>query len=448
MSGAPRITTCAAALLLSAVCMVAPALAQTGGTSSADKKSDDGDAAALTLADQTTAKPEQASDWRFYTEAALRESRPTGPGLGLHSDRLSFDLRYDGTLAPGLRAVFADHYDANRGDGFPTALPGTQDVNTLKEAYLSWQPAADRVLDAGRINVRNGVATGYNPTDFFKTNAIRAVDSLDPASLRENRLGTGMLRGQALWDSGSVTAIYAPRLASQPNNATWSPDLGATNARQRWQFALTQKIAGGLSPQWLLSGGDGISPQLGLNLTALIGHSTVAYVEWSGGRSRSLLAQALALAPALAPTNDDTAFRSRLASGLSYTTSNNITFTAEYDYNGAGLDQAGWKRLWRAPPATYLAYRAYTGAQQDPPTKQGVFLYALWQDALVKNFDLTAFVRYDAEDYSRLQWLEARYHWTHVDLALQTQLNNGTPASDYGVLPERRVWQAVLRYYF
>jgi hypothetical protein len=57
-------------------------------------------------------------------------------------------------------------------------------------------------------------------------------------------------------------------------------------------------------------------------------------------------------------------------------------------------------------------------------------------------------LRYDAADHSRLQWLEARYHWTRVDLALQTQLNTGVPRSDYGALQERRMWQAVLRYFF
>jgi hypothetical protein len=34
--------------------------------------------------------------------------------------------------------------------------------------------------------------------------------------------------------------------------------------------------------------------------------------------------------------------------------------------------------------------------------------------------------------YSRRQsWVEARYHWTHVDLALQWQLNSGDPGSEY-----------------
>ena len=51
-------------------------------------------------------------------------------------------------------------------------------------------------------------------------------------------------------------------------------------------------------------------------------------------------------------------------------------------------------------------------------------------------------------DSSRLQWLEARYHWTKVDLALQAQMNLGKPGSDFGALTERRITQVVLRYFF
>ena len=67
---------------------------------------------------------------------------------------------------------------------------------------------------------------------------------------------------------------------------------------------------------------------------------------------------------------------------------------------------------------------------------------------MVKHLDLTAMLRYDAVDSSRLQWLEARYHWTKVDLALQAQMNLGKPGSDFGALAERRITQLVLKYFF
>ncbi|MBI5908993.1 MAG: hypothetical protein HY848_03435 [Betaproteobacteria bacterium] len=397
----------------------------------------DEDAAALLLADKTSTTAEQSSDWRVYAETAVRESRRQGAGIALHGARASIDARFDKTFAPGWRAVFADRLDLNRMDG----VSGNRDINTLKEAYLSWQAEPDRIVDLGRINARNGVAFGYNPTDYFRAGALRSVVSLDPASLRENRLGSAMLRGQALWNGGSLTALYSPRLADQSSDSVFSPDFGASNQRTRWQLGLSEKLSAALSPQWLLSGGAGQSPQLGLNLTALANAATVAYLEWSGGRAASLAAQAL-------KRPDDAAFRSRLSTGLTYTTPNNVTLTAEYQYNGAGLDQAGWNALRRGPPAAYGLYRGLVTNIQELPTRDHVFVYAVWQDALVKHLDLTAMVRYDAADHSRLQWLEARYHWTRVDIALQTQLNTGQSGSNYGALPDRRVWQAVLRHFF
>lgn len=391
---------------------------------------------ALSLADRTAETREKSSDWRVTTEAALRASTPPGAGGQQYGGRLSFDLRYDGNLAPGWRALLADRLDMNRGE-----IAGNGNTNTLKEAYLSWQAAADKIADLGRINARQGVALGYNPTDYLRAGALRSVVSLDPASLRENRLGSVMLRGQTLWSGGALTALFSPKLADRPNAGAYKLDLGATNRRERWQLALSQKLSDKIHPQVLVSGGAAQSPQLGFNLTGLLNDAAVAYGEWSGGRAPTLVTQALAVAP-------DAAFRSRLAAGLTYTSASNVSLTLEYDYNGAGLDQAGWNALRRGSPAAYGAYRGFVAALQDPPTKQAAFVHALWQDALIKHLDLSAMLRYDLVDASRMQWLEARYHWTHVDLALQIQLNHGSPGSNFGSSSERRNWQLLARYFF
>ena len=392
---------------------------------------------ALSIADKAPMAPEQSRDWRFFTEGALRTWDKQGTDERQSGERLSFDFRYDGALTPRLRAVFADRLDMNR---YGAGVPGDGNVNTWKEGYLSWQAKPDLLADLGRINVRNGVAFGYNPTDYFKANAVRSVVSVDPASLRENRMGSVMARGQALWTTGSFTALVSPKLADDPDTGAYSPDLGATNLRDRWLLALSHKVSASVAPQWLLFGGAGQAPQLGLNLTSLVGNATVAYVEWSGGRSRSLAAQA-----GIAP--DDEAFRSRLATGATYTTTANLSLTIEVQYNGAGLDEAGWNTLRYGAPAFYRQYRLFVAAVQDPPTRQLGFAYALWQDALVKHLDLAAMLRYDATDHSRLQWLEARYHFSRADVALQGQYNSGDATSSFGAPYERRAWQLLLRYF-
>lgn len=395
---------------------------------------DDPDAAALDLANLAPASAETARAWQLALEAAQEQSRLRSNGARHDSGRLTLDFQLDQPVAAGLRGVLADQLDLRRGSDRDT-------VNTLKEAYLSWQPQPERALDIGRINARYGVATGYNPTDFFRAGATRSVVAIDPASLKKNRLGSVMLRGQTLWEGGALTAIYAPKLADSSSDAPFSADLGATNGRARWLLALSQPLSEEIRPQWLLYGEERASPQLGLNLTYLLNSATVAHLEWAAGRSPMELAQAF-------QSEAGSAFRSRLATGLSYTTSNKITLTAEYEYNGAGLDREQWETLWRRAPQAYGRYRQWMQDRQDLPTRQSAFFYASWQDALLNHLDCNAMLRVNAEDRSRLSWLEARYHWDKADLALQWQHNGGGPGSEFGALPQRDALQALLRYFF
>lgn len=398
------------------------------------------DVDALLLADKPPAATERASDWHVFTEGALGAANQRY-GLPMqHTQRWSLDMQYDKTLTPGWRFLFADRLDVTSQDQFAHHTT----VNTLKEAYLSWQQSDSQIIDLGRINARNGVALGYNPTDYFRTGALRSIVSVDPASLKKNRLGSVMLRGQKLWASGSLTALYSPKLADQPSDAPFNADLGATNNANRWLLSASKKLSDNVNPQWLIYGEEHHTPQLGANLTSVLNDATVAFAEWSGGRSRSLRSQAL-------NTEDDNAFRSRLATGLTYTTENKISLTLEYDYNGAGLDRHGWDALRSGSPVAYGQYRKWAQTIQDPVTRQSVFFYGTWQDAMINHLDLTAMMRFNAIDHSRMSWIEGRYHWEHADLALQWQLNGGGgggAASEFGALSQQRIIQAVATYFF
>ena len=396
----------------------------------------DDDAAALSLADQTVKTAQAASDWRAFVEAAAARSALRG-GSNEHDANLFLGVRYDTTFTPGWRAIFADLLDA-RWQEHPSRQ---KTLNTVIDAYVSWQVRPNAIIDAGRINTHNGAAFGYNPTDYFRASAVRSVISVDPASLRENRLGSVMIRSQALWAAGALTVLYSPKLADQPSNAAFSPDFGATNFSDRWLLAASYELSKQLNPQFLIYGEAGQAPQIGLNLTTLLNDATVAYVEYSGGRSSSLLAQVQMPASA-------SAFQSRLAAGATYTTPRNLSLTIEYEYNGAGLDRAAWGALRRGSPAVYAQYRILAAELQELPTKQRLFANVRWQDAMINHLDLAAFAYYDCLDSSRQSWVEARYHWTKLDLALQWQVNSGTPGSEYGALPSRQTWQALVKYFF
>ncbi|MFL6654906.1 MAG: hypothetical protein ACJ8KA_08950, partial [Sulfurifustis sp.] len=85
---------------------------------------------------------------------------------------------------------------------------------------------------------------------------------------------------------------------------------------------------------------------------------------------------------------------------------------------------------------------------QDPPTQRNVFFFARWEDALLVHLDLSALARLNLADDSRLSFLETRYHWEHVDAALQWQHNGGAASSEFGALLQETIWQALVTYFF
>src|SRR5262249_19470428 len=158
--------------------------------------------------------------------------------------------------------------------------------NDFREAYVTWEPQTNFYLEAGRVNVRNGAALGWNPTDFFKTRTLVGQASLDPSVIQQNRLGTAMLRGQAIWNGGAARRAFAPKLLPassvlDSNPIGVDPQFGATNAATRVLGTLSFDVWD-LSPQLLGYLEDGRS-KVGVNVTRPIGDAIVVYAEWAGG---------------------------------------------------------------------------------------------------------------------------------------------------------------------
>ena len=408
---------------------VVPAFAQT--TPAAPPS----DVDALNLADQPAATPVQpAQSWRLFGEAAGSRAALLGSNSPVHGGRLALDVRFDATIAPGWRAVVSDRLDVARHEDRVLDY----NVNTLREAYLSWHASATEIVDFGRINLRYGSAYGYNPTDFFKVGALRSITSPDPAALRENRQGSFVVQAQKVWDTTSVSAVLSPKLGSRSSSGTFDLNEGATNASNRWLLAGSHKFSENFQPQILFHGGTDLPVQTGVNLSGLIGQATVAYAELSGGRSRSLTTQALGL-----PGPEKV--QRRAAVGLTYTTAFNLSLTAELESNSAAPDRAEWTSFRNAAAGNGLRLLQTAQILQDLPSRRAVFVYAAWRDLGVKNFDVSAFVRREQETGSREQWIEARYHWQKAEVALQWQGYSGPTGSLFGDVPQPRRLEALLR---
>ena len=282
--------------------------------------------------------------------------------------------------------------------------------------------------------------TSFGGKDSYIDQIAVQLASSDPAVLRENRQGTVVLQGQQLWSAGSITATFSPRLGREPNPGTFSLNVGATNPRNRWMLAGSTKFSEKLSAEALLYGGDNTRTQVGLNLSGLISDSTVVFGEFSAGKGRSLVAQALQL-------NQTQRHQERAAVGLTYTTPFNLSLTAEAQYNSAAPDRSEWKALPGLDPSARLRVLGTQPTLQDLPVRNALFFYANWKDLLMRRLDLSAFVRRDSETHSRAQWIEARYRWDRAEVALQWQLYSGNAGSVYGSVPQRRAVELALRFF-
>ncbi|MDP1898954.1 MAG: hypothetical protein Q8K96_00675 [Rubrivivax sp.] len=394
-------------------------------------------ASAVTLAAETDAgalalQPEVSAEGaptgtKLFLEGAVG-SADQRYGLGSRTiSRASVDFRHASRLNPSTQAVFSARVDAT--DPADPRIDGA--VLSLREAYLGWQDeAATRVLEFGRINLREGPGYGYNPTDFFRDNALRTITTVNPFTLRENRLGSVMLRGQQSWSGGSVALVYSPKLETRRSNEAFNADLGSTNALNRGLVSLSNRLSDEINTQILLYKEAGAPTRVGASFTALVSQAAVAHAEWSHGREPDLLSRAL-----MQPGEPES--RHRLAAGMTYTTATRLSVTAEYQYNGFALDRDAWQALATTNPALLPAYMVQSLALQDNAARKAWLVYAVQRDMGLKNLDLTALVKFNRSDSSRMVWLDLRYRLTGLDVALQFQRNTGIVGSEFGTAPIR-----------
>jgi hypothetical protein len=409
-----------------------------------------------------------AANQRIYLENAFTATARRGallvpfpaPGPASWQERLLLDARKQWALDDRLSLTLSDRFNLRAQSNLD--VPSHENViNDFREAYVSWEALDRTYLDAGRINLKSGVAVGFNPTDFFRTRAVVDPLSVDPTVLREDRVGTAMVLGERIWQGGTLTVAVAPKLANRTPvyNSTdlrsFDPSFDRTNAHDRFLVKGSADLAEDFAPELLLYHETGRT-SVGSNITKSIGQKTVLYAEWAGGRRSSLIDEALrygrqtgtlpANAPSPIPESATRRFQSALSLGGSYTTESKITFNLEYHFNQAGFSRRDWSNWFgagsaRGAPAAVtreLWYiRSYAAEQQDPLSEHSVFLRADWVDAFIPNLEITGFVNADLYDASGLVQITADYHlsdaWTVGGLVIA---DLGRARSDFGSLPQ------------
>lgn len=404
--------------------------------------------------------PKESGDRHAFVEDAVTvaasrslEAPFPGPLPTDAENRTSLDLSMRLQPAPSWTLTASDRADLIFDDG-SAALSSRTLRNELRELSLAWEAWPRVFLEAGRINVRNGDALGYNPTDFFRPRTLVGQSSLDPSVLRRNRLGVAMLRAQVLWDGGSASVTYAPQLAEPSAIGEASlgldPRFDATNTSHRG-LAETRFNLGDLGGQALVYLEDGRS-KLGVNLSLPIGQSVIAYAEWAGGPEKSLIARAVdfgrrtgtlpAEAPSPLPTDGSSRLANDLAAGASWTLGTSLTLNLEYHLHTSGLSGGDWDRWFDAARANPMLVpslwyiRGYAADQLEPAAVHQLFVRAAWPNA-AEHLDLDGLAFVSLLDGSLLAQLTASFYlsesWT---ASLSASGNLGAARSERGSLPQ------------
>ena len=370
------------------------------------------DPLALTPTNDTPAPtPVRSSGLRVELQAQAANLRFTPPGQARQQQRGVLDFQREWATGPDWKLGLSNRLEQVHAD------TGSVTRHALREAYASWRwggdDGANHYLDIGRVQWRSGVASGFNPSDFLKRGAVLDLGTQNPQALRENRLGTVMLRQQWLGHFGSLQLAYIPKLSSRPPTAPdanpRAPAWERTNAEDAALLRFAPKTGETWTAEGLLYARAAEPLRSAINLTGAVGDAWIVHAEWAGGR-------AARSSTSTASSRHD----QELAVGASWTT------------------PWGWI-------ATVERHQSSTVGSSD-----AWFTRLAWDNAFgLRHINLAAFARINSNDHSRLWQLDARWHLNdHHSLALIWGQYGGSPRSEYGRVPTHRYGLATWTVYF
>ena len=410
----------------------------------------------------------QTMDWKDQSKLIFRipnQKNPDWSNLGQLGIRGELPLSTNLTFKTDI--LFNVY--ARQDDGFNSSDDLRLDIN---ETCLSWQESPTQFIDMGRINLKNGVATGFNPTDYFKVGSVLVRNTEDISQLRESRLGALLIQGQKLWDGGSLTLVISPEISSKSNY--WFSDkdlvglnLQKTNDRRRTMLKFTHKVSEDFSPELIYYNESG-NHNFGLNVSKALNNQWIGYAEWNVGKRRNLIDEALLLArksnhldPAVAqlfPDDNGEQYLHQFAIGGSYTSVSNITTNLEYHYSEAGLSKIDAEHWFDAgnnaknnPVALgqLLSIRGLAQVRGEPFGKQTLFLRLNWTDAGMDDLDLTGLLITDLNDNSSLIQVET-VDQPNAEITLSVRLVkfHGEKKSNYGSISNEQTVTLQFEYGF
>lgn len=411
-----------------------------GEAASADTASTNGD----WLPDLAAEAPANAADTsprgRSFAEIAIDTApRHDGRRPDRHLD-IGLDWLAELPVGAGWKAHGSGRLDLDTYPGF--GLTKRNLSLSLRELSLTGNLAGAN-LQLGRINVRDGVATGFNPSDVFRGGALPIRRSQDPARLRESRLGVVAAAVSVHGDWGDLALLATPALSTTSDRHWYDPNWGAVNDG-RAQGYLRYTL-----PQWhnlyanvVAAKADGGTTSHGVNLSTSIGNAIVGYLE----------AADTTIAPIAALLDDPAAARRRLrqaALGFTWTGESRQSLTLEHAYNGAGLNRREWLNGSRnAGDDDWNRALTASAWRQDPLNRHSTLVMGQWDRFIAFDADLTCLARFNHDDRSRLGWCEWRYKQDATEWSINLSRFLGDPRSEFGAARQRYAIGAKVRFFF
>ncbi|NVN09775.1 hypothetical protein [Nguyenibacter vanlangensis] len=343
-------------------------------------------------------------------------------------------------------------------DQAPSMTPYRDFRFDTREAYVTVGAGDHFFVDIGRFNLKAGVASGFNPTDFFRTATVLNVDTNDVTALRERRLGTFMAHAELFTPTIDVAAAIAPRLTRSHDEHYLAVDenfdlgLERTNPDWREELRLTFPGVTRFAPAAYVYH-DRHAVKFGASSAVLLSSKATGYAEWAGWNRGTIVSDALTnalaagLLPSFTPDPDigggGERFRQQLAIGITYALLPKVSLSLEYDYSEAGLTKGKMQLLTSAGQAgglgaaTYWVVRQYGVDQQDPLGRHTGFVRFAWSDAFVRNLSLSAIAQINLGDGSGAYQASVTYSF-HGGWAvnLQGNLTAGSTRGEYGSVPQ------------
>lgn len=351
-------------------------------------------------------------------------------------------------------------------EGVPLTFDDSLRID-VQELALTWQATPDLALEFGRVNIRNGVALGFNPTDWFKADSLVTTDSQDPGDRREERLGTLILGGSTTVGGTLLQFGYRPEISDGAGSVLTDMDviglgLDRTNPTEAVYLKLAPDLGGNIAFTGNLLLEDG-HPGVGLEVSGALGQNLVVYGEVFAQDRRTLAAEALGSGlgsggfRAAMGADSGYDWRTQAAVGATWSLPDalvgprDVSLSLEYHYNGAGLSSGQTDALAAAAGADLGAagaVRGFAAREQEPLADKQIFARFAWND-FWGDADFAALGFYAPHDESGLVQLSASIPLNdNAEISLRTFSTFGGSDTVYGANPTEMTTQIALTYTF